>query len=40
MKMNKTIIVFLPVLIVIVVAGCNKLQDGYDYKQSFLRQQP
>lgn len=33
--MNKTIIVFLPVLIVIVVAGCNKLQDGYDYKQSF-----
>jgi hypothetical protein len=39
MKINRLIIAFLPILIWIVFSGCNKLQDGYDYKKSYYDNQ-
>lgn len=35
MKTGKQYIIFFPILFSIVFMGCKKLQDGYDYEQSF-----
>ena len=35
MKINKLICGLIPVFILALLSGCNKLQDGYEYKKSF-----
>ena len=35
MKLNQQCFLLAPMLCVLLLSGCKKLQDGYDYKQSF-----
>ena len=37
MKLNKQFFLLGPVLCLLFLPGCKKLQDGYDYKQSFYQ---